>query len=544
MYILGLHGGNFRTHDASACLISDGKIVAFAEEERFIRQKRAFDKAPINAAMYCLDSAGIDISDVKTVAIGMGGEDSKLDLKKIVDELLPKNVFKGSHNYKVRSFNHHLCHAAGSFYCSKYGDSAILVVDGEGNKIATSIYKGSPTGLKLLKSFPVNQSLGYLYASFAKFLGFGSFGAGKLMGLSSYGKPIYINEVNKVYKKMKSFTNQGDGDSQDYYFAHSLPMIESLGFSSPENSVSFDKLAASCVTEPILTKAHKDLAASVQKYLEQKMLELAQLSINLANDNHLCISGGVALNCVANSKIETILKPDGFFIQPACEDSGISLGAALLSFGKPIGYNGPYLGVDWDDRQILKVINKFKLQFVSVDNPAKVGADLISKNKIVGWLQGRMETGPRALGSRSILADPRNPVVKDKVNNCKNREKWRPFGPSVLEEDANEIFLNYQNSPYMLKSFTVKKKWREKIPAVTHIDGTSRPQGVEKKQNPQYHELITNFKRITGIPMILNTSFNYAGEPIVCSPADAIRTFYSTSLDALIIGNYLLTKRE
>ena len=545
MYILGLHGGSPRTHDASACLIKDGKIIAFAEEERFTRQKRAFDKSPINASLYCMGKAKINISDVDIVAIGPSrDEKSKLDIKQYINDLLPKNIFQGNHNYKFQVFSHHLCHAASTFYCSGFVNSAILVVDGEGSGLATSIYFGSPNGIDKIKSFPVNQSLGYLYSSFSRFFGFGSFGAGKLMGLSSYGSPIYIDKVDKIFKKIGGTYNKKREDSQKWYSAICLPLIKSMGFPAPRNRIYFDMISTSYFNQPILTRVHKDLAASVQRYLEQKLLWLAQRSIDLTKNNNLCMSGGVALNCVANSKIEKSLNLDGFFVQPACEDSGISLGAALLSSGKPVKYYGPSLGISYSNQAIGKIIKKLGLKATRIDNPAQVGASLIAQNKIIGWFQGRMETGPRALGSRSILADPRKLLMKDLVNDCKNREKWRPFGPSVIDKDAADVFVSYKNSPYMLKSFDIKKRWIKKIPAVVHVDGTSRPQVVTRKYNALYYELLNEFKKISGIPMVLNTSFNYAGEPIVCSPIDAIKTFYSTSLDALVIGNFLLIKER
>jgi carbamoyltransferase len=254
------------------------------------------------------------------------------------------------------------------------------------------------------------------------------------------------------------------------------------------------------------------------------------------------MSGGVALNCVANSLIEKVINPEKFFIQPACEDSGISLGAALLEFSSQSGYKGPCLGCSFGDEEIKSYLDETKIRYKKVREPSVAAANLLAEDKIIGWFQGNMETGPRALGSRSILANPANKDMATLVNTCKGREQWRPFGPSVLENKAPDIFCDYSSSPFMLKSFKVKDKWKSKIRAVVHVDGTTRPQTVNQPDNPVYYRLINEFYKKTDLPLVLNTSFNYAGEPIVCTPADAIRTFSCSNLDALILGNYLINK--
>jgi len=543
MYILGLHGGNHRTHDASACLLKDNQIIAFAEEERFIRQRRAFDKVPTNAIMYCLSQAGIKISDISQVVFGLSlGSPKLINQSDYLNEYIPKEIFGDYGDIEVKIFNHHLCHAASSFYCSSFEKSGILVVDGEGSGLATSIYKGDNNGFCLLKSYPVNQSLGYLYATIAGFLGLGHFGAGKLMGLSSYGKPRYLNEIGTIYEKVSKIKPNLAQDSQDWYINNANKLIAELGFEKPKFIINFDKNRAAKKVVPVFSQKHKDIASSVQVFLENKLVQLAKECIQMSGSNNLCISGGVALNCVANSVIQKTLHLNNIFIQPACEDSGISLGAALLALGRHVDYSSPCYGPSFDNKQIKSTLDELKLEYVYVNDPSLTAAQFLANNKVVGWFQGRMETGPRSLGARSILANPMSRSMTDVLNKCKGRELWRPFGPSVLEEEGANVFVDFSSTPFMLKSFYVKDEWKNKISAVVHVDGSTRPQSVNKKDGGEYYDLISEFFKITGIPLIINTSFNYNAEPIVCSPIDAIRTFYSSGIDVLILKNYVLEK--
>lgn len=543
MYTLGLHGGNFRTHDASACLLKDGEIVAFAEEERFIRNKRAFDTPPINATKYCLESANICVNDVDQIAIGLSYNPNKNpDVNKFRSGILPESIFGQINNIKTTLFDHHYCHALSTYYCSGYESAAILVIDGEGSGMATSIFTAKKNTVKLIKNYPVNYSLGYLYATFSKYLGFGSFGAGKLMGLSSYGEPIYVDLIERVYTSINKIEFDLNHDSQEQYIEIANNILNNSSLTPPVFDIIFDSNKKRVIKMPKLNQQHKDLASSIQKFIEKKINELITEAIQITKEKQICLAGGVALNCLSNSKVGARSDVEGLFIQPACEDSGVSLGAALAVTGNRTIYKGPWLGPEFNDDSIKSILDELKINYIKVSDPTEEAADLLVKGKIIGWFQGKMETGPRALGFRSILSSPVGLNTKDIVNKIKHREKWRPFGPSVLAEKCVEIFENYSHSPFMLMSFTVKPNWREKIPAVIHIDGTSRPQAVTREYNQQYYRLIKKFYKMTGIPMVLNTSFNDAGEPIVCTPLDAIRTFYTTELDALIMGKYLIKK--
>lgn len=540
MYILGLNGCDKRGHDASACLMKDNKLIALAEEERFIRKKRAFDSFPINAIHFCLNQAKISLSDVSLVTIGF--ERRKND-KLFLDDLLSLDTFeKINKKIPVKSIKHHLAHAASVYYTSHFEDAAILVVDGQGEDKAISIFHGHGNKIELIKDYNCDYSLGYLYSAISDFCGFGGFGAGKLMGLSAYGQPKYKKVLKEIFEKSK-FLNNKSVDCQDDFCEFVKATLISEGLVPAERMVRFNNITGKQEKVPKILKIHKDLAASVQKFLEEQLIVFALEAKKTTGSSKLCLAGGVALNCVANSKIEEQEIFEEIFIQSACEDSGVAMGAILATTNKPInGSLRPYLGPSYSQKNISDILFASKVTFERKSNIELIAAKLISEGSIIGWFQGRMEYGPRALGNRSILADPRNMENKILVNNVKGREVWRPFAPSILKNRATELLEKYVESPFMLKSFTVKKDWQEKIAAVVHVDGTTRPQTVTHKQNPRYFRLIKEFNRLTGVPAVLNTSFNFAGEPVVCSPYDAIRTFFSSGLDYLIIEDFLIKK--
>ncbi|MFA6423571.1 MAG: carbamoyltransferase C-terminal domain-containing protein [Patescibacteria group bacterium] len=544
MLILGLNGCHKRSHDAAACLVKDDKILAIAEEERFTRQKRAFDSYPINSSKFCLNYAKINFNDLDAIAIGFA--DSKINEtvydEKILNELFPERFFGSKKKLPIYYVKHHLAHAASVYFTSQMDETAILIVDGQGETEATSIFQAKGNQIKLIKKYDFNHSLGFLYSAISIFCGLGGFGAGKLMGLAAYGEPIYKKEIEELFDSVK-LESKISGDYQDEFAEVIMSGLKNKGFKKAIKITKLDLIRGKIDRFPEIEKTHKDLAASTQAFLEDKLIELTKEAKQLTGCNNLCISGGVALNCVANSVIENSEIFKNIFIQPACEDSGSAIGAALMVNSQKITDKlNPYMGNEFSDLNIESTLSELKLNYEKINNIEQKTAELVSKGNIVGWFQGRMEFGPRALGNRSIVADPRMIENHKKVNLAKGRELWRPFGPSVLAEKGEEIFENFVMSPFMLKSFTVKKDWQKQISAVTHVDGTTRPQTVTREENSKYYQMISEFEKITGIPAVLNTSFNYAGEPLVSTPIDAIRTFYSSGLDYLVLENYLIKK--
>jgi carbamoyltransferase len=462
----------------------------------------------------------------------------------------PEKYFKKV-NPELIFIEHHLAHASSAYRCSGFKDSAILVVDGAGEDTSTSIWIGKGNKISLLMKFKLNDSIGYFYEAASKFLGFRTDDCGKTMGLSSYGNPGYKFSNLSLKKDSEKIFDIKMGrntslDQQEDVISKWLEAFSKL-FKKNEQGYYFDKEYCSILNKLSFSEQYKNLAASVQDETNKLMIELSKLALKSANSENLCISGGVGLNCVANGKIleENICK--NLFIQPLCNDAGVSLGAAMeFISGKREDVNfemkSVYLGPEFNNGDIKKILESKKLKFRFLEDPAKEGAKLISEGKILGWFQGRMEAGPRALGNRSILADPTNPKIKDIVNNVKYRELWRPLCPSVLEEKKLDYINIDKESPFMIIDFEVKKEAVKKIPSVVHVDGTARIQTVNKNINPLYWRLINEFGKISGEYAVLNTSLNSKAKPIAASPIDAIKNFYNSGMDAIIIGNYLLTK--
>ncbi|MEK7478118.1 MAG: carbamoyltransferase C-terminal domain-containing protein [Patescibacteria group bacterium] len=455
--------------------------------------------------------------------------------------MLPGDIFKVKEKVPIYFVNHHLAHAASVFYASKMQQAAILVLDGQGEDKATSLYFGSDKKLDLKKDYPINQSLGFLYSAFSVFCGLGVFGAGKLMGLSAYGNPRYVKEVREVFDGINIIDR--NPDAQDEFILKTTDLLEKRGFKKVEQIISFNTQRSTILKNPSIKKVHMDLAASVQKFLEEKILDYAKEIKYITKSDNLCLAGGVALNCLANSNIEIKKIFKNIFIQPVCEDSGSALGAAFyVSKKRPTEPFSPYQGPNYNSKEITKLLKTLKISYSKEKDVELTTAKMIAEGKIVGWFQGRMECGPRALGNRSILADPRNEKMKGRLNNTKGRELWRPFGLSILEEEAQEILESFSLSPFMLKSFIVKRGWRKKVKAAIHTDFSTRPQTVSKIQNPNLYKLLMEYYKLTGVPALINTSFNYNKEPIVCSPIDALKTFYSSGLDCLVMENIIVRK--
>lgn len=570
MYILGLHGWSRREHDPSACLIKDGKIIAMAEEERFIRQKYAFDHLPINAIKFCLNQAKINLNQVDLVTLGydrkklcqLRGIDFNLNNQKIQKILLPKKYFNYSKYPNFEMVDHHLSHAASAYFTSGFNEAAVLVIDGQGEDCSTSLGYAKDGKINIFRKISIPNSLGYLYESVSKFIGFGLHGAGKVMGLAAYGdsskyKFDNLKTNSKGYQisfatPIHLFANnkEEDIDEQQVIVHAWFGYLErKYKIKSQKTNYPYNLSAARVPKETLkLTKESKDLAASMQRRIEDTILHLCRVLKKETKSDNLVISGGVGLNCSANGKINNSGIFKNVYIFPVANDAGVSLGSALkkyydLNKYRPREIKTVYWGPNFTNVMVRQILDDYGLEYDYHENIERITANLISQRKIIGWFQGRMEVGPRALGNRSILADPRKRKNHNFVNAIKGRENWRPLSPSILEGFENKYFEKSCYSPFMLKSFIVRKDCIDKIPAVVHFDETARPQSVSKSTNRRFYNLINEFYKITKIPILLNTSFNGRGEPIVCSPLDAIKMFCSSRLDCLVINNFLIKKK-
>jgi carbamoyltransferase len=547
-------------HDSSACIARDGEVLFAIAEERLSRTKHDA-RFPVLAIRACLEFAGVDAGELDFVCQGWQppGPQFRHDLKLMLSGSIPFapvdvfSLFRNqANNYsqrggmktflrefgptraKLRFVDHHLAHAISAYAYSGFDDSAVLVVDGRGAWEATSLWHGRNGRLEHLWTIPWPNSLGLFYATFTHYLGFTPYSdEWKVMGLAPYGVPgIDLGEFIRP-------------NENPYRVATKLLLAKN---SAPMAAIEA-RMGPSRIPESELETRHKNLAFAVQDMCEQAMMTLAKTAMAQTGSRNLCLAGGVALNSKANGKIHSSEIADRIFVQPAASDDGVCLGAVLAPYldndGKlPIRkMRHAYLGNECSDAEIDKALQTYKIRATHVADPAAVAAEMLTKGKILGWVQGRMEFGPRALGSRSILADPRDSEMTAKVNNAvKFREWWRPFAPSMLSEVAGEYIESATDSPFMILTAQVRPDKRSVIPAVTHVDGSARPQTVERDVNPLYWRLIYEFGQRTGVPVIMNTSFNLRGEPIVSSPTDAIRTFFSSGMDALVIGSFVVEK--
>jgi carbamoyltransferase len=596
MYILGI--SSFY-HDSAACLLKDGEIIAAAQEERFTRKKHDAG-FPHQAIQYCLREAKITSEFVDNVifyekpfvkferlletylAFAPKGFSSfakampvwikeKLFQKSVLIKEL-QSILGKEINWSERLLfsEHHLSHAASAFYPSPFESAAILTLDGVGEWTTTSLAVGKGSNLKVLKEIHFPHSLGLLYSAFTYYIGFKvNSGEYKVMGLAPYGEPRYADLI-----KEKLITIDDDGSFQlDLsYFDYTTGLTMT--------NKKFDRLFGGPprASETELTQREMDLAASVQKVTEEIVVKIAKYAAKVTGERNLCLAGGVALNCVANGKLLREKIFDNIWIQPAAGDAGGALGAALSAWylyhnkkrnasTERDRMKGAYLGPQFSDDEIevkLKTCGAVYKR-VSEEDLIEQVAKALTEEKAIGWMQGRMEFGPRALGGRSIIADPRSSFMQKQLNlKVKYRESFRPFAPSVLRENVADWFEHNTDSSYMLfvanvqrdKRRTMKTEEktlfgidklnipRSSVPAITHIDYSARIQTVHADTNPRYHALISKFKEKTGFPIIINTSFNVRGEPIVCNPVDAFKCFMGTDLDVLVVGNYLLFKED
>jgi len=590
-------------HDSAAALLIDGEIAAAAHEERFTRKKHD-SSFPINAVRYVLQEAGVGYKDLSAVAFydkpflkferlletyhgfsprGVTSFHSAIPVwikEKLFMKKLLKDQLAELGNGKVPTYypEHHLSHAASAFYPSPFQEAAIVTIDGVGEWATTTIGYGHENNISLLKELRFPHSVGLLYSAFTYYTGFVvNSGEYKLMGLAPYGNPNSPRVAEFVRKIENDLVDiRPDGSillNMDYFgYATGLTMVredkwERL-FGVPRRE-----------SESEISQAYMDMALAIQQVTEKIVMKLCQTAADLTKSKHLVLAGGVALNCVANGKVLRSGLFEDIWIQPAAGDAGGALGAAYAVWhileGKsrmfncrPDAMHGAYLGPSFSDREIGRVLSSYggvASYYRSFDELTGLVAARLAEGKVVGWFQGRMEYGPRALGNRSILGDPRNPEMQKKLNlKIKYREGFRPFAPSVLEEDIQEYFEIDRPSPYMLlvapvradKRIPVPKDYNERglyerlyflrsdIPSITHIDYSARIQSVSKDVNPRYWQLIQKFKALTGYGVIVNTSFNVRGEPIVCTPQDAYRCFMRIEMDYLVMGNYFLDKND
>jgi carbamoyltransferase len=541
MIVLGISGGvRLGNWDAAAALVRDGQVIAAAEEERFTRIKHAPGSLPTYAIRACLHQANVDIRDVSCVAFpGRTYVNMRSRL-----EAYFRYVF--GHSPRVELLDHHLCHAASAFRASGYADALVLTFDYSGDGLSTTVRSAQGREMSLLAEMPFPQSLGVYYAMITQHLGF-DYGEDeyKVMGLSSYGEPT--RDLSALLRP--------NGTGYDFCTAMlrgaHAPGEPPLSPQEPLFSDAFTReFGMSRIKEAPFDKSHKDFAASAQKHLEIVLVQMARTYQQQTGLRRLCIAGGVAMNCVGNQRLAAIPEFDSVFVPPVAGDCGLALGAALEQAHRegdaaPAPLHHAAWGPQYSDDEITRACKEVGAEFQYCDTPAEWAAERIARGEIVGWFQGRMEYGPRALGHRSILADPRLADMKDRVNAVvKFREGFRPFAPSVIEERAGDFFKSPFHAPFMTFTFDVRDEHLSTIPAVTHVDGTARVQVVRKDTDALYHTLIRELGRRTGVPVVLNTSFNIKGQPIVENPNQALSTYFGSGLNALVMGHHVLTKSK
>ena len=541
MMILGINGG-FRPgyQDVSACLIHDGKVIAAIEEERLSRVKYSAGRLPYLSVLEVLNIAKIPIEDIDLVAFHGSTWEAEID-----DRV--RAYFQSHFGYSppIKRYHHHMCHAAATFYSSGFGESMILTMDNSGDGISLQIAVGRGSSIEVVKRFERPNSLGLFYSMVTQFCGFTKDSDEyKLMGLAAYG------DKTKYDLSWLIGFNNGELKMNTEYINAVAPKAPSLH----RDEMIFNQLFSTKIgiekripSDPI-TQVYKDIAASAQFHLENVLLKIAKHYLQETGSTKLCTAGGVALNCLMNQRLMNELPIDDLFVQPASTDAGISMGAAWLASvesGKtPLAPDDAFLGNEYSNEEIRSVLDTCQIRYTEVSDPAELAAQLIAENKVIAWFQGKMEFGPRALGNRSILANPATANIQSVVNlKIKFREGFRPFGASLLEEDIFEHFDGkLSSSPYMTVTYQTKVEKESVLNGITHADGSCRIQTVNQRQNTLYYRLLKHLKANTGEGVCLNTSFNLKYEPIVCTPQQAIATFYASGLDALIIGSYYISK--
>lgn len=573
MYTLGI---NAAFHDSAACILKDGKLLAANEDERFTHIKHGkrpvpFStwELPFHAIDYCLKIAGINLKDVDHVAysfdpwilIGDGYKDKasiSLPLQPGIDDTgtdewlspwdplflssivnAPRQLVDGYPHHLQKRFigastadfkwhfvEHHTAHAASAFHCSPFTHAAVMTMDGRGEQATTTYSIGCNNELERIGQVNMPNSLGLLYEDITTHLGFlHSSDEYKVMALASYGQPVFADDFREMIQ------------------------LGSDGSYTVSNQNLEQRFGPKRLRHEEFTAHHFNIAHSLQLVLEETVLKITKWLHEKTGEENLCLAGGVALNCVLNGRIRDQGLFKNIWVQPASGDDGTALGAALWtdarqrnSAEKEFVMDHAYWGPEYSDEEIEKFIKWAKVPYKKLNDVAVEAAEILAQDKIIGWYQGRMEYGPRALGSRSILASPISPKMQSRLNEVKDREDFRPVAPVVLEEEAANWFEHASYSPFMLFVYDVKPEKADQIPAVRHVDGTARIQTVNRQQHPQYYDLLKAFQHKTGVPVLVNTSFNTLSKPIVCSPRDAIECFWTSPFDALVIGSFLIEK--
>lgn len=568
-------GINAAFHDSAACLVQDGKLIAAAEDERFTHVKHgkrpipfSAYELPFHAIHYCLKEAGLHLGDVDNIAYSFDPyllmERPELDNREVRLPLDPTGVplaekwkspwdplFNSSilnapgmladgypHHLqdrlagtqradeKFHFLEHHLCHAASAFLPSPFTEAAVMTLDGRGETATSTFSMGRGTELQRLRQVDMPHSLGLLYEQVTKYLGFlHSSDEYRVMALASYGKPVFAH----IFRDMIHLQDGGYTIDEEEFAAHFGPARKK--------------------GDPF-TQHHFNIAHSLQVVLESSVLDLAAWLQRETGARQLCFAGGVALNCVLNARLRDAGLYDQIWVQPASGDAGTALGAALWldaqkrgDNSRPFAMDHAYWGPSFSDEEIVQFLRWAKVPYRRMTDVAKETAALLLENRVIGWFQGRMEFGPRALGARSILASPIDPEMQAKLNEVKDREDFRPVAPVVLEEEAGHWFESAERSPFMLFVHQVKEDKKAQIPAVCHVDGTARIQTVNRSQHERYYDLLRAFQEMSGVPVLINTSFNTLGKPIVCTPRDALECFWSSPFDVLVMGDCLIEKK-
>ncbi len=553
-------------HDASVALVEGGNVIFGSEEERYSRQKHGSNEFPGELIEEALHSNEITLSDIDEIIIPY---DPGLEHRRMWKELrrvpylpstgdkvriihnslfhfakfrvqsLEKQVRSDLHELpgttpSIKTVDHHYSHAVSAFHPSGFDEAVVITADGAGEYESTVVWKATPSGIQKLQSFNSPNSLGLYYAIITAFLGYRpNNGEGKIMGLAPYGNPN-----PDVEDKLRSFLKTGaQYDVTQLTKGGVKAGVKRLeqAFGRPKRDYGEE-----------FNQWHKDLAFATQNILEEMACNLTDFYIKETSISNVALAGGVVLNCKMNKQIRELDSVDDLFIQPVATDAGVALGAAMSEFrpSEVTNMTNVYWGSEYSTSEVVDYLDSNKIDYLQPTNPIEYAANRLSDGDLVGWFQGGVEMGPRALGNRSILADSRTIASRDRVNKfVKHREGWRPFAPSMLEGAAEEYLENPGASPYMIQTFDVKDEKVDEIPAVLHPgDDTLRAQTVREDQNPRYYELIQEFESITGVPVLLNTSFNDAGEPIVRTPREAVRNFYSMGLDVLVLGDVVLEK--
>lgn len=603
MNVLGILGFG---QNPAACLLQDGKMVAFVEEERMTRLKGSDGMFPTKSVAWCLSKAKLNLEQVDRIAFGWDANrypygvgtsftktylkfwgvnrkshrvqsDSNSAMAQAFETLLEyhpdriiSKIQKGLRAAglrgkfpKIEFVNHHLAHAYSTYFCSNFDKAGIMTIDGSGEDVSTELFIAEGNNVRSVEKYPIPHSLGWFYAAVTQYLGFIPYrDEGKLMGLAALGEERrehnkWIEPLSKVLKISEDsyevnpiYTKFGGHYYADRYTDEFVKLITSVDPKAAPIYYGDKGEKDGKVISKYLLDVYIDIAWAAQELLERAGLMLAKKLVNKYGMKNICIAGGVGMNCKLNGEILQRSGCENIFVQPASSDAGTALGAAMIVAQR----NGDdvrnplmntYYGPSSTNDEILALLKNSKLNYTTLTDPSTKAAELLEEGNIIAWFQDQMEFGARALGNRSILANPVFPNMKLKVNDeVKYRENWRPFCPSMIDEVKNDYLENVNEASFMIVAYHMKQGMRSSVPAIVHVDGTVRPQAVSDKSNPKFHSLIANLGKKTGHSVVMNTSFNVRGEPIIVTPLDAVRCFYSNGLDALIMGDFLLTKKD